>query len=191
MFVTIPLCTVVFCNVNIYVTVVKSRMRVTSHNHATGSTTGSGSVMTVSERVSVTETGNTGSVQDAQVNSRKQLLLPPTTTATTNIVSKTTATTPTQNKTKHQSKKGKERSQEIKLAKTLFLVFLAFCMCWTPYGLLVLVDIDNEAHMAWYMFAILFAHTSSTLNFIIYGITNQAFRQGYKVFLERIFGRLR
>ena len=197
MFVTIPLCTVVFSNVNIYVTVVKSRIRVTAHNQSNeGSVTGS--LVTVSEKVSLTENGKSGSdEQEDSTNrsSKMHLELPhassmvaKTATTSTDITSKT-KNIPKRNQYRQHSKKNREKSQEIKLAKTLFLVFIAFCLCWTPYGILVLVDFRNKAHKAWYLFAILLAHTSSTLNFLIYGITNQGFRQGYKCFLRKIFGQ--
>ena len=197
MFVTIPLCTVVFSNVNIYVTVVKSRNRVTAHGQYNRSST-TASLATVSDVVSLTENGKSGSDEQEDSTSRRKmhLELPHTSTTnakmlttTTDITSQTTRTVPKTNQYRQQSKMSRERSQEIKLAKTLFLVFIAFCLCWTPYGILVLVDFHNEGHKAWYLFAILLAHTSSTLNFLIYGITNQGFRQGYKCFLRKIFGR--
>ena len=181
MFVTIPLCMVVFSNMNIYITVVKSRKRVTSHNQEAASNT-----ITVSETVNG---------QDDSVSGRSNFLKVPhisslsnKTTKVTDIASKTNSANITE-QTKQQSKKGREKVHEIKLAKTLFLVFIAFCLCWTPYGVLVLVDVHNKAQKAVYLFAILMAHTSSTLNFLIYGITNQRFRQGYKYFLQRIVGR--
>ena len=226
MFVTIPLCTVVFSNIHIYITVVKSRMRVTAHKQQTVSSTESG--VTFSEKMSCTENGdyessvshgakkgahNTnelvvgndnsrevlhgpkqkdGRIDATQVNNEKEsmgekYLQPP---KTLTIPSQATTLKPSKKNqipNKQQTKKVKERKQEVKLAKTLFLVFIAFCFCWTPYGILVLVDIKDTAHKAWYLFAILFAHTSSTLNFLIYGITNQSFREGYKCFLRRIF----
>ena len=198
MFVTIPLCTVVFSNVNIYVTVVKSRIRVTAHNQYSRSSEVN-SLATVSEKVSsLTDNDKTGSdEQDFDFTNKRKMhlelphasnLITKTQTTSTDITSET-RNVPKTKQYRQQSKKSRERSQEIKLAKTLLLVFIAFCLCWTPYGILVLVDFRNEGHKAWYLFAILLAHTSSTLNFLIYGITNQGFRQGYKCFLRKICGR--
>ncbi len=74
---------------------------------------------------------------------------------------------------------------EIRLAKTLFIIFVAFVICWTPYGVIVLFDKKDTLSKELYTISVLFAHTSSTLNSVLYAATNKGFRQGYKLFLNR------
>ena len=82
-----------------------------------------------------------------------------------------------------QTQKANSFRQEVKLAKTLFIVFIVFCLCWAPYALMCLIDRYNKIPKEAYTFAILMAHTSSTLNSILYAVTNKGLRQGYKKFI--------
>ncbi|ELT94145.1 hypothetical protein CAPTEDRAFT_64190, partial [Capitella teleta] len=79
----------------------------------------------------------------------------------------------------------REIRQEVKLAKTLFLIFLVFCVCWAPYALVCLIDRYDRISKDVYTVAILMAHSSSTLNSILYCATNKRFRDGYRLFLGK------
>jgi uncharacterized protein with PQ loop repeat len=75
---------------------------------------------------------------------------------------------------------------EVKLAKTLFIIFIIFCLCWTPYALLCLIDRHDRALREAYAFTILFAHASSSLNSVLYAVTNRGFRDGYVMVLRKL-----
>ena len=82
------------------------------------------------------------------------------------------------------SGQAREAKRSIRLSKTLSLIFLVFCVCWSPYAILVLIDASDEAPHWVYIFVVLLAHTNSSLNFVLYGATNRDFRSGYrKVFV--------
>ncbi|OQV26118.1 putative Alpha-1B adrenergic receptor [Hypsibius exemplaris] len=71
-------------------------------------------------------------------------------------------------------------SDDIKLAKTLFTVFIAFLVCWGPFALLVLMKQPSWVPGWMYMIAIIMAHGNSSINSILYGLTNEKFRAGYR-----------
>ena len=72
-----------------------------------------------------------------------------------------------------------ERTASMRLSKTLSIIFVIFCICWTPYAITVVVDRHDEAPLWVYIFVVLIAHTNSSINFILYGMTNREFRRGY------------
>lgn len=189
MFVTAPLFIVLFCNVNIYITVVKSKMRVSSHvSNQTGASTTDDGGSTVNTVVDDDQTyareSAVESNQVSHVNSN-----PKKDTSNHLSVPESDATKVAQRKAKKKRRSGREIRNDIRLAKTLFIVFIAFCLCWAPYALICLIDKDDNFHKAWYAFSILMAHASSTLNSILYAVTNRGFRDGYKKFLKVMFCR--
>ncbi|OWA51757.1 putative Melatonin receptor type 1A [Hypsibius exemplaris] len=72
---------------------------------------------------------------------------------------------------------------DVKLAKTLFAAFLVFLICWLPFALFVLAH-EPDAIPRWiYVIAIIMAHGNSAVNPILYGMTNEKFREGYRTIL--------
>ena len=78
-----------------------------------------------------------------------------------------------------QAAAAKEKRESMKLVRTLFMIFIVFATCWSPYAILVVVDRWDRFPGEAYMFAALSAHANSSLNFIVYGATNRHFRKGY------------
>ncbi|XP_055348566.1 melatonin-related receptor-like [Paramacrobiotus metropolitanus] len=74
-------------------------------------------------------------------------------------------------------------TEDIKLAKTLFTVCIAFLICWSPFALFVLMHQPSWIPGWLYMIAIMMAHGNSSINCILYGVTNARFRQGYRAVL--------
>ena len=76
-------------------------------------------------------------------------------------------------------------SQEsMKLARTFFLLFMTFTICWTPFALLTFLDYSNKAPQEVDMFLVIFAHSNSSINVFLYGLSNNHFRAGYVKFLH-------
>lgn len=82
---------------------------------------------------------------------------------------------------KDKSKRG--RNDEIRLARTFFIVFMSFLICWTPYDLTLFFDRDDKWPGWLYVLFMQVGHFNSSLNSIVYGFTNRHFREGYKEFL--------
>ena len=112
------------------------------------------------------------------------------------VSSKTTLRTPasiqstyppstTKEQTFISSTRAKAQRDSIHLAFTLGTIFLVFVTCWVPYALVVLFDPNDTLSLPFYLYVLLLAHLHATVNSIIYGITNNLFRQAYLY----VFGR--
>ena len=73
-----------------------------------------------------------------------------------------------------------KKRQELKLSKTLFVIFISFVSCWTPYFLVNILDPDRSRFpvlvhriVSWITFM------NSTMNPILYAFMNRQFREGY------------
>ena len=82
---------------------------------------------------------------------------------------------------------GKEEKSSRKLARTLFAIFMLFVACWMPYSVLMVVDFGDTAPHEIYLFAVQLAHLHSSLNFVMYAITNGQMRKAYRQTLLTIF----
>ncbi|CAH1783573.1 unnamed protein product [Owenia fusiformis] len=85
------------------------------------------------------------------------------------------------------SRSNKVKNSDVKLAKTLVIVFIVFAVCWAPYALICLIDPNDIIPKAAYVVAIQLAHSSSSINSILYAALNKNFRNGYKRFLRNVF----
>ena len=187
MFVVIPLMTVLVCNIKIYVLVLRSKLRIAAHKAGRGLPTEGKSV----NYIILDDLPVSGSVVNPTKHDdpRSQMTSPtrkktPDTLQPPDQLSRAAATagiaiSPSKKRRKINM------SHEVKLAKTLFIIFIVFCLCWTPYALLCLIDKDDLIMRDAYAMAILLAHTSSSINSIMYAATNKTFRDGYKAFLKK------
>lgn len=75
----------------------------------------------------------------------------------------------------------------LKQARMMFVIFIAFALCWSPYLVVLVIDKDDRFPLQVHLYVSLVAHTHASVNFIIYGVANQKFRRRYK---ELIFRRL-
>ena len=75
----------------------------------------------------------------------------------------------------------------LKLARTLFCIFGVFVFCWTPFAILVVADPGDKAPMEVHLYILLLAHMHSSLNPLVYAITNKHYRHGYKLVVLYLF----
>lgn len=85
-----------------------------------------------------------------------------------------------------ENRKANARKEDLQLAFTLFLTFLAFLICWSPYMIGMIFDHKDEWPKELYVFGTLLGHSNSCLNSVIYAMCNQRFRQGYYIFFHKI-----
>ena len=166
-FVAFPLATVSYCNVNIYLKVKNSKMKVAANAQSSKSGRVT-SVNTVSKHIS--------SVDDPSIMKVDE----EGTTMIGNAEYNDSAGP-------SQVLRSKVRQGDLKLAKTLFVVFLVFLVCWAPYASLCLFDPGDLVSKEFYIIAIKLAHTNSSLNSILYAAMNKNFLEGYKLFLRKVF----
>lgn len=78
--------------------------------------------------------------------------------------------------------------REIRIVKTSFKIFIAFVCFWTPTALLILLGTSDYVPKPVYLYSLFFAHSNSTLNFFIYYIDNEQFKQGFWRLVQKLFG---
>lgn len=75
--------------------------------------------------------------------------------------------------------------EELKLAKTLFIICLVFFVFWGAHTFTIVLDFYDTWPKWWHAISLQLAHsTSSGVNFILYGITNDRFRVAYQQILS-------
>ena len=79
------------------------------------------------------------------------------------------------------------KREDMQLAVTLFFTFISFLIMWLPYWTAVAVDHENSWPKQVYVITVTMGHSNSFLNSIVYGVSNPNFRQGYLVFLHKLF----
>ncbi len=67
----------------------------------------------------------------------------------------------------------------LRQARMIFMIFVAFAFCWSPYIFVLLLDKDDKWPLEVHLYTCLVAHIHASINFIIYGSTNKAFRTEY------------
>lgn len=92
----------------------------------------------------------------------------------------------TMNTLTKDKKKQKRQKEDVHLARTFFIVFLSFLLCWAPYDITLFFDRDDQWPNWLYIVFLQIGHFNSSLNSILYGATNKRFRDGYKEFIIKI-----
>jgi len=60
----------------------------------------------------------------------------------------------------------------IRQVKTVFIIFIAFVCCWSPYIVVLLYDNSHSLPLPVHLYASMLAHLHASLNFAIYGLIN-------------------
>ena len=63
--------------------------------------------------------------------------------------------------------------------KTVFVIFIAFVCCWSPYIIVLLYDNSDSLPLSVHLYASMLAHLHASLNFAIYGLMNRNLRAGF------------
>ncbi|XP_039258951.2 melatonin receptor type 1C-like [Styela clava] len=85
-----------------------------------------------------------------------------------------------------QSSRSRSLTKERNLVYTLMTTVVVFFVCWTPYAAHALVNPSNvKPHVKKVL--VWLALSNSCVNFIIYGVMNQAFKKRYKKLFNFIF----
>jgi len=61
----------------------------------------------------------------------------------------------------------------IRQVKTVFIIFIAFVSCWSPYIFVLLYDRSHSLPLPVHLYASMLAHLHASLNFAIYGLMNR------------------
>nr|QVK45866.1 G protein-coupled receptor [Proales similis] len=88
-----------------------------------------------------------------------------------------------ESKTRVQSNCQKEL---LTLAKSLFVIFFGYCMCWLPVGTVFLIDYLIALPSWMFLYSRLLAYANSAINPLVYSLTNLSLREAYKFSLQKL-----
>ena len=77
------------------------------------------------------------------------------------------------------------KTNDLRLLKSVGTICATFMLMWTPYGLVLLLDVYHWPQWYW-LLAIALAHSNSSINSLLYAATNKNFREGYAILIRRI-----
>ena len=79
------------------------------------------------------------------------------------------------------------QTKSIKLAKMLFLLFFIYVILAAPYGVITIVDSQDKFSEFVHLFVLTFGHANSSVNPILYGLSNQQFKEAYINLFRKLF----
>lgn len=69
--------------------------------------------------------------------------------------------------------------RQMYLAKSLFLIYAAFAICWIPYAILMVADRDDSFPYEIHVIITTLAHLHPSLNWLVLYYTNTLFRNAF------------
>ncbi|XP_052090330.1 melatonin receptor type 1B-A-like [Mytilus californianus] len=74
-------------------------------------------------------------------------------------------------------------NKSLRLAKTIFIVYAVFSICWIPFAMLLVADVKDTFSHEVHLSITVFAHLHPSINWLIYFYTNRNFKTGcHKIF---------
>ena len=74
----------------------------------------------------------------------------------------------------------------LRLSRTFTVIFIAYVAFWLPYSIIILLDFFYTSRPVAYLYSLLLAHMSSSINSLLYAATNRDFREGYRKLLTKV-----
>ena len=79
-------------------------------------------------------------------------------------------------------------AQEIQASRVLFAAVIAFCVCWIPSTIVLVLEQLTPVAPFWQAFSTLASASSAWINPIIYGVMNRAMRKEFMTLLHCVKG---
>lgn len=76
------------------------------------------------------------------------------------------------------------KSKPLQLAKTIFIVYAIFSLCWIPFAILYVADVNDTFSREVHLGITVFAHMHPSINWLVYYKTNRNFKAG----CQKLFG---
>ena len=80
---------------------------------------------------------------------------------------------------------------DMRILKMVVTIWAVFMIMWSPYTANVLFDTTAAWPDVFFMTAVAFCLSNSSINFIIYGIMNENFREAYEVIFRKMLSSMR
>ncbi len=79
------------------------------------------------------------------------------------------------------------RTTDLRLLKSVSVIWIVFALFWLPFTMFTLFDSNVRWGRSGYVIATALAHSSSSVNSLIYAVTNKDFREAYARQLRWLF----
>ena len=76
------------------------------------------------------------------------------------------------------------RNLQLHVIKSLFLIYAVFVVCWAPYALIMVVDVNDTFSHEAHVYITTFAHLHPSVNWLIYCKTQKKFAKAYSQILS-------
>ncbi|XP_063432392.1 melatonin receptor type 1B-A-like [Mytilus trossulus] len=70
-------------------------------------------------------------------------------------------------------------NKSLRLAKTIFIVYAVFSICWIPFAILLVADSNDTFSHEVHLCITVFAHFHPSINFFIYYFSNEKFKKDF------------
>nr|QVK45867.1 G protein-coupled receptor [Proales similis] len=88
----------------------------------------------------------------------------------------------------HQQSQSKAQKDRLVLAKSLFVIFIVYCVCWLPGGTIFVMDtafmFDSPSWL--FIYSLLLIYANSALNTLIYALTNPTLCEAYMFWIKKL-----
>ncbi|PVD24898.1 hypothetical protein C0Q70_15389 [Pomacea canaliculata] len=82
------------------------------------------------------------------------------------------------------SLKKRNLSPTLRLARTLFIIYLVFSACWLPYSFILILDAQDSFAHELHVVIVAWAHLHPSINWLVYYYTNSKFRKAFRKLLR-------
>ncbi|KAL8614760.1 hypothetical protein ACOMHN_055317 [Nucella lapillus] len=79
---------------------------------------------------------------------------------------------------------GSSQRSTMKLARTLFIIYVVFSACWLPFAVLLLVEDGEVTSQSLHLIIVAWAHLHPSLNCLVYYNTHSKFRGAFRKLLH-------
>ncbi|XP_076450334.1 uncharacterized protein LOC143286592 [Babylonia areolata] len=85
-----------------------------------------------------------------------------------------------------QQQRRKKRAREVAFVRSLLVVFILMFLCFIPYGVSIVVSSFLHVPAEVLILGVMFLFANNSINWIVYGVMNSAFRHGYAVCARKL-----
>ncbi|XP_046363509.2 melatonin receptor type 1B-B-like [Haliotis rufescens] len=78
-----------------------------------------------------------------------------------------------------RSKTNTNKPPSFRLARTLFIIYVVFSVCWIPYALIIVLDASDTFHFGAHVYIVVFAHLHPSINWLVYYATHRKFHNAF------------
>lgn len=82
------------------------------------------------------------------------------------------------------------KSKPLKLAKTIFIIYTTFSLCWIPFAILLVADVNDTFSSELHLCITVIAHLHPSINWLIYFMTNSNFNTACKKLFHRNYNQI-